>query len=186
MTRVIAGVAGGRPLVAPKGRTTRPTSDRVKEAIFASLSADPGLAGRSVLDLYAGSGGLGLEAASRRATRVVLVEQDRQALLALRSNVSTLGIEGVDVVSDKVERFLAKPDGSDFDIVLIDPPYSLDVGPVLQQLVDGRWLGESATVVVERATRDAVIAWPGVLEPLRERSYGDTTVCFARHRPAAG
>jgi 16S rRNA (guanine966-N2)-methyltransferase len=178
----VAGAAGGRRLAVPTGRATRPTADRVKEALFSSLAADPGLAGARVLDLYAGSGGLGLEAASRGAAAVTFVENAAAALRALRANVAAVGLAGLTVVGERVETWLAAPfAGPPYDIALLDPPYADAVEPSLAALVDGGRLAPGATVVVERASRAAGIAWPDGLMPLRDRRYGEITLCYG-HR----
>src|SRR5579875_3496691 len=161
MPRIIAGSAGGRPLQAPPGRVTRPTADRVKEALFSALEADPGIAGRRVLDLYAGSGALGLEAASRGAATVTLVENNQAALRALRRNVAATALPGVQVIAAGVATWLGSADpGEPYDIALLDPPYAVAVDPVLHTLADRSWLTADAVVVVERASRDAAIRWP--------------------------
>src|SRR5436309_11482642 len=107
MSRIVGGVAGGRRLVLPKGRSTRPTPDRVREGLFSSLGGD--LSGRSFLDLYAGSGAVGLEAASRGAAPVLLVERDPKAVRAVRDNVASLGLADVAVRAEDVNRFLREP-----------------------------------------------------------------------------
>lgn len=182
MTRIVAGTARGRPLVVPRGGATRPTSDRVREALFGRLDARGVLNGASVLDLYAGSGALGLEAASRGAVRVVLVDSDRAAAEAARRNAATVAAPGVAVVAEPVERYLRRPPEAPFDLVLLDPPYAL-AGPrlaeVLQQLVDGGWLAADAVVVVERAGRDGPPPWPAALAEEGSRRYGETTLWFA-------
>lgn len=109
MTRIIAGSAGGRRLDVPPGRGTRPTSDRAREGIFSTIGSLQGLDGARVMDLYAGSGAVGLEALSRGAESAVLVESDAKAVRTIRANVASLGLSGATVVGDRVERFLAKP-----------------------------------------------------------------------------
>ena len=182
MVRIIAGAAGGRRLRVPEGQGTRPTSDRVKEALFSSLQ--PLLPGASVLDLYAGSGALGLEALSRGAARLTAVESHPAALAALRANVATVGLAHVEVVAADVGRALAgELPGAPFDLVLLDPPYrtgDTELTEVLAALV--AHLGPGATVVVERARRDGEVVWPADLLPGRSRRYGDTAV----HRASAG
>jgi 16S rRNA (guanine966-N2)-methyltransferase len=179
--RIIAGTAGGRALTVPTGAGTRPTADRVKEALFSALDAAPGLAGRRVLDLYAGSGALGLEAASRGAAVVTLVEHAPAALRALRSNVASLALAGVSAVGAEVGRWLAAgaPDAA-YDVVLLDPPYALDVDPVLASLNAGSWLAPGATVVVERSARGPSPVWPEGLEGVRERRYNEVRLCYGR------
>ncbi|SER58489.1 16S rRNA (guanine(966)-N(2))-methyltransferase RsmD [Actinokineospora terrae] len=184
MTRIVAGVAGGRRLaVPPKG--TRPTADRVRESLFSALAAAVDLDGARVLDLYAGSGALGLEALSRGAALVTLVEHDRTAVTVLRRNAETVALPGVDIRASRVDRVLAVPPGRPYDLVFADPPYALDdaeLAEVLAALAVG-WLAEDATVVVERSTRSGDPRWPAALVPTRSRRYGETTVHWAAHRP---
>jgi 16S rRNA (guanine966-N2)-methyltransferase len=182
VTRIISGRAGGQRLHTPAGSGTRPTSDRVREALFSRLDHLDVLAGAAVLDLYAGSGALGLEAASRGATSVLLVESDRAAAAVARRNAALTGIPGVSVRAATVERALAAPPPAPFDLVFLDPPY--DVGEdalerVLSALVEQHWLSEEALVVVERSSRSPEPRWPAGLDPEGERRYGETRVWFA-------
>ncbi|MFQ6170212.1 16S rRNA (guanine(966)-N(2))-methyltransferase RsmD [Oryzobacter sp. R7] len=187
MTRVIAGVAGGRTLRTPPGPGTRPTSDRVREALFSALDARDAVRGARVLDLYAGSGALGLEAASRGAASVVLVECDRRAADVIARNVTDLGLPGARVVRSTVAAALAgaPAEGEAADLVLVDPPY--DVGEdalaaVLERLA-AAWLAPGGVLVVERSTRSPEPAWPDGIERIgKPRKYGETTVWLAtRH-----
>lgn len=185
MTRVISGVAGGRRLETPSGPRTRPTSDRVREALFSRLEHLEVLAGARVLDLYAGSGALGLEAVSRGARSAVLVESDRGAAKVARGNAAAVGLAGVVVREDPVERVLvagpASPGGR-FDVVFLDPPYDLDedaLGDVLALLVRHGWLAREALVVVERSARSPEPRWAEGLAPAGERRYGETRMWFA-------
>jgi 16S rRNA (guanine966-N2)-methyltransferase len=179
MSRVIAGAAGGRRLATPGGRGTRPTSDRTREGLFSTLQSLIGdLAGASFLDLYAGSGAVGLEAASRGADRVTLVERDAKAARVIRGNVSALKATNVTVVEASVARFLAS-DASPYDVVFIDPPYADPVADTLSALATG-WLAADAVVCVERATRDSAPTWPDGIETLRSRRYGDSTLWYGR------
>ena len=181
MTRIVGGMAGGRRLVMPQGRHTRPTSERTREGLFSALeAAHRTLHGRAFLDLYAGSGAVGLEAASRGSAPVLLVEHAPGALAALRSNVAALALAHVDVVADQVERVLARPAPQQFDIVFLDPPYADPVEPALQLLIDNGWLADDATVVVERATRTGAPTWPADLSEDRARRYGDSTLWYGR------
>lgn len=178
MTRIVAGAAGGRTLQVPRSGT-RPTSERVREALFSRLEHLGVVDGARVLDLYAGSGALGLEAASRGAVRVTLVEAARAAADLCRRNAAGLALEA-DVVAARVQTYLAGP-GSPADLVLLDPPYDVDeddLGAVLALLGHG-WLAPGAVVVVERARRSPEPRWPGPLEPMGPRTYGDTVVWFA-------
>ncbi len=186
--RIVAGTAGGRRLVVPSGRDTRPTSERVREALFAALlSARGPLTGAAVLDLFAGSGALGLEALSRGAASAVLVERDRTAAASARANVGALRLPGARVVSGPVTRYLARrPEPA--DLVFADPPYALpepELAAVLSTLADG-WLQPGADVVVERSARSPAPGWPAGFRPGRVRTYGDTAVHNARwEQPAA-
>jgi 16S rRNA (guanine966-N2)-methyltransferase len=178
MSRIIGGVAGGRRLVMPKGRGTRPTSDRVREGLFSSLGGV--LAGRSFLDLYAGSGAVGLEAASRGASPVVLVERDPRALTAMRVNVAALGLAGVQLRAEAVSRYLTETDRHAFEVVFLDPPYDDQVEDVLTALFERGWVAHDGVVVVERAARDAGPSWPEGVVTDRSRRYGDTTLWYGR------
>jgi 16S rRNA (guanine966-N2)-methyltransferase len=188
MTRIISGTAGGRRLRTPAGAGTRPTSDRVREALFSRLEHRGLLDGTRVLDLYAGSGALGLEAASRGAAEVLLVESHRPAVTVIRANIAAVGHPRVRVLADTVERALAAgpPDGIPRDLVILDPPYDLSedaLAEVLALLVGHEWLGAESFVVVERSTRTPQPRWPAGLELSGEKRYGETAVWFAE--PAA-
>ncbi len=182
MTRVIAGTAGGRTLRTPPGSGTRPTSDRVREALFSALDARGAVRGARVLDLYAGSGALGIEAASRGAREVVLVEHDRRAADVAARNARDVGLDQVAVSRRDVLGHLSGDPGDGFGLVLLDPPY--DVGEealaaVLVRLAVG-WLDEDATLVVERSSRSPEPTWPdGVARVGKPRRYGETTVWVA-------
>jgi 16S rRNA (guanine966-N2)-methyltransferase len=172
--RVIAGTAGGRPLKAPPGAGTRPTADRVKEALFSSLGD---LDGAVVLDLFGGSGALGIEALSRGADRAVLVEQDRRAVAVIRANLATTGTaDRARVVAGAAERFCANPVGGPFDVVLLDPPYRVDVdavGRLLAALGAAGALAAGARIVLERDRRTPEPP-PAGTRLLADRAYGDT------------
>src|SRR3954468_14192041 len=165
VTRIIAGRAGGRRIAVPPAGT-RPTSDRVREALFSALTADPGLAGAAVLDLCAGSGALGLEALSRGAAHALFVESDRRAAAVLRQNVATVGLPGAAVRAAPAAAVLAGPADRGYDVVLVDPPYELPDPEIAGWLVAadaGGWLSDEVVVVVERAARTGDFRWP---EPL--------------------
>jgi 16S rRNA (guanine966-N2)-methyltransferase len=188
VTRIISGLAGGRRIATPPGSSTRPTSDRVREALFSRLEHLDVVHDANVLDLYAGSGALGLEAASRGAASVLLVESDRAAVAVVRKNISDLSLPGVSVQANTVERALLAGPGTGsvrrerFDLVLADPPYAVTeaaLGVVLELLVTGGWLSEDAFVMVERSARSPEPRWPERLERAGERRYGDTKVWFA-------
>ncbi|MBM7478006.1 16S rRNA (guanine(966)-N(2))-methyltransferase RsmD [Oerskovia jenensis] len=186
MTRIVAGTVGGRSLQVPP-RGTRPTSDRVREAIFSRLEHYGVLDGAYVLDLYAGSGALGLEAASRGAQRVVLVDAARVAAEVCRANVRTLGLTNVQVVQDKAEKFVQSRPSTTWDVVFIDPPYDVSedvVAELLRQLAHTSALVEDAVVVVERSTRSPEPTWPTGWELLARKDYGETAVYYAGPAPA--
>jgi len=181
MGRIVAGTAGGRRLVMPRGRDTRPTSERTREALFSTLDSMHGsLRGLAFLDLFAGSGAVGLEAASRGAGQVLLVEHAADALTALRTNVAALSLSGVEVAAEEVGRVLARGPAEPFDIVFLDPPYADPIEPVLELLVAHEWLTAESTVVVERASRSSVLQWPDGLSEDRTRRYGDSTLWYGR------
>jgi 16S rRNA (guanine966-N2)-methyltransferase len=180
MVRIVAGVAGGRRLTVPV-RGTRPTSDRVREAVFSAVQARRDLDGTRVLDLYAGSGALGLEALSRGAAHVRFVESDRRVAAVLRHNVQALGLPGAEVTTADVAAVLRDDPRQPYDVVLADPPYALDqdaLGGVLIALVSGGWLAPGALLMVERAARAPAPAWPEGVVALTNRRYGDTAVHY--------
>jgi 16S rRNA (guanine966-N2)-methyltransferase len=178
--RVIAGRYGGRRLTAPKGRTTRPTSDRVREALFAMLGE---IEGARVLDLFAGTGALGIEALSRGAREVVFVERDRAAIGALQSNLAALGLSGeqAQLRREHAGEALkwARKRKETYDLILIDPPYGRvrEWEPRLRSALV-RLLAPGARVVVE-SDRRTPLQLDLALE--RERRYGDTTIAIHRH-----
>jgi 16S rRNA (guanine966-N2)-methyltransferase len=185
VTRIISGRAGGRRLHTPSGSATRPTSDRVREALFSRLEHLDAVNHANVLDLYAGSGALGLEAASRGAASVLLVESERAAAAVIRKNIADLDLPGLSLRADTVERaLLGGPAfaGAPCDLVLADPPYDLTeerLAGVLELLVTHRWLGEDALVVVERSSRSPEPRWPEGIHAAGERRYGETKMWFA-------
>ncbi len=182
MTRIIGGTAGGRRIKAPTGELTRPTSDRVREALFSAVDAALGsLSGLRFLDLYAGSGAVGLEARSRGAGVVTLVEHDRRTAAVIRANLKTLGFTGVDVLAASVAGTLAQPPRAPYDVVFLDPPYAVADADVVADLVSLReqgWLAEEALVVVERSSRGADLEWPDGLVGDRARKYGETVLWY--------
>ncbi|MEU3165333.1 16S rRNA (guanine(966)-N(2))-methyltransferase RsmD [Streptosporangium sp. NPDC006930] len=199
MSRVIAGSAGGRRLAVPPGRGTRPTSDRAREGIFSTVGSLIGpLEGCRVLDLYAGSGALGLEALSRGADHALLVDSDAKAIRTIRQNIASLGLPGAEVAADRVERLLARGPGGTgdagdagdaegagrpYDLVFADPPYALvaeEVDAMLVSLRDRGWLAEDALVAVERESRGKGLVWPAGYEEERVRRYGEASVWYGR------
>ncbi len=181
MTRIIGGSAGGRRIKAPTGDNTRPTSDRVREALFSAIEAELGsLTGLRFLDLYAGSGAVGLEARSRGAGVVTLVEHDRRTAALIRDNAKTIGLD-VDVVATSVDRALAHQSRAPYDVVFADPPYAVPAEELTAAFValrDHGWLDPGALVVVERSSRTGALAWPEGFTGERSKAYGETTLWY--------
>ena len=189
MTRIIGGEAGGRRIKAPSGTSTRPTSDRVREALFSALTAWAGtpaaapeatLDGLSFCDLYAGSGAVGLEAASRGAAPVLLVEGDRRTAQITRRNAEQLGLV-VEVRALRVETMLAQTAARRYDIFFADPPYELateTLDQLLALLWQHGWIAEHGLVVVERSRRTPPPGWPAAVTDSWSRTYGETIVYF--------
>ena len=184
MTRIIGGTVGGRRINTPRGVATRPTSDRVREALFSAVESWCGsLHGLRFLDLYAGSGAIGLEAWSRGAGVVTLVEQDRRTAALITANAKTLGFTRPDVRVGSVSAALRKRPAAPYDIAFLDPPYPVDVAEVeadLAALAAHDWLVPGALVVVERSARSPGPTWPDGLEPVRDRRYGETVLWYGR------
>ncbi len=182
MTRLISGIAGGRRLKVPRVGV-RPTGDRAREGLFNSLVTLLDLEGAVVLDLYAGSGALGLEALSRGAAEVVFVESAPRVLPVLRANLAAVGLPGGRVIAGSVPTVVAAPAPACFDLVLADPPYATaldEVRRVLTALVEGAWLTPGGVVVVERSSREEPFEWPTPLEGLRDRRYGEALLRYGR------
>jgi 16S rRNA (guanine966-N2)-methyltransferase len=191
--RIIAGAYKGRRLATPKGDTTRPTADQVRIALLDALM--PSLPAARVLDLFAGAGGVGLEALSRGAAHATLVERDARAAAALSANVATLGVEdAARVVRDDVQRALAAlaRAGESFDVIFLDPPYEGDdVATTLAALGRGDLLAEDAVVVAQHRTKRPPPPAVGALVAFRTRRFGETTLTSYRRgdrsgAPAAG
>lgn len=183
MTRVIAGTAGGRRLAVPPGTATRPTSDRAREALFSTWAALAGpLEGTRVLDLYSGSGAVGLEALSRGAAHALLVESDARAARTIRQNIRALGLPGAELRAAKVSVVLAGAAPEDpYDLVFLDPPYVVTdeaVREILVTLRSSGWLRAGSLATVERGTRGGEFRWPAGFEPLRSRRYGEGTLWY--------
>lgn len=192
MSRIIAGSAGGRRLTTPPGGATRPTTDRVREAFFSSLGAwlgtaeqpaDVQLAGVAFLDLFSGSGAVGLEAASRGADPVVCVESDARTCDVIRANAVATGLHPR-IVRDTAQRFLSsvRPTDAGFDVVWLDPPYGLgdaDVDALLDAVAAGGWLRPDALIVVERSVRSRAPRFPADADSW-ERRYGETVLHHAQ------
>ncbi|MPY82533.1 MAG: 16S rRNA (guanine(966)-N(2))-methyltransferase RsmD [Actinophytocola sp.] len=186
MTRIVAGSAGGRRLRVPP-RGTRPTAERVREALFNALDAAGDVEGARVLDLYSGSGALGLEALSRGAADAYFVESDRRAVEVLRGNVDALGIGGT-VRHGVVTTVLAEPAPAAFQLVIADPPYAVtgeELHTALTAMADNGWLAPEALVVIERECNSGEIDWPAGFRPLRSRRYGQSVLHRAEYRPVA-
>jgi len=183
MTRIIGGEAGGRRLRTPPGDATRPTADRVREALFSALEAEFGtLRGLRFLDLYAGSGAVALEAASRGAVEVTAVESDRATARLVTANAAAVRLP-LDVRPQPVAAVLGVPPAAAYDVVFLDPPYPLpdaDVVQVLSLLVTRGWVQAGGAVVVERSARSVEPAWPEGLELRRKKRYGETVLWYLR------
>jgi len=182
MTRIIGGSAGGRRIQTPRGANTRPTSDRVREALFSAIESWCGsLSGLRFLDLYAGSGAVGLEAWSRGAGVVTLVEQDRRTAKLIDDNARALGFAKANVVTAEVSGTLQRPPAAPYDVAFLDPPYPHEDGAVgddLRSLVDNEWLVPGAMVVVERSSRSPEPVWPDGFTDTRDRRYGETMLWY--------
>jgi 16S rRNA (guanine966-N2)-methyltransferase len=185
VTRIIAGTHGGRRLAAPAGSHTRPTSDRVREALFSSLESMTVLSGARFADLYAGSGAVGLEALSRGASRALLIESEPRAAQVIRGNIATLRLgSAARLVTGSVLRVVSQPpNGDPYDVVFADPPYALnesELHGVQQALLDNGWLAPDAVLVIERSTRTPSMTWVDGITADRSRHYGETTLWYGR------
>ncbi|MQA05170.1 MAG: 16S rRNA (guanine(966)-N(2))-methyltransferase RsmD [Streptosporangiales bacterium] len=184
MTRIVAGTAGGRRIAVPKSFRGRPTAERAREALFASLTVMLGsLDGLAVLDGYAGTGAVGIEALSRGAARSLFVESDRAAARAIGDNLRTLGLAGGTVLARPMEQVAATapPGRQPFDVVFLDPPYptpAAEVHDVVAALWDHGWLAAPAVLVVERPSREDAFPWPDRITPDRSRRYGEATLWY--------
>jgi 16S rRNA (guanine966-N2)-methyltransferase len=183
MTRIIAGTLGGRRISVP-AKGTRPTSDRVREALFSRLDHSGAIRGSRVLDLYSGSGALGIEALSRGAAHATLVESAPPAIRVIQSNLRELGLgTRADAVKERALPYLERGTIAEpFDLVFLDPPYDIgrgDLAEVLAALVPH--LAEHAIVVVEWTTRTGAPDWPPALSRSATKEYGDTVLHYADH-----
>jgi 16S rRNA (guanine966-N2)-methyltransferase len=185
MTRIIAGSHGGRRLSAPAGAQTRPTSDRVREALFSALETMIDLSGARVADFFAGSGAVGLEALSRGADHALLVESDARAARVIRDNIVALRVgSAARLVTGKVSQVLTgPPDGGAYDLVFADPPYAVgddEIEEMLKALLANAWLAPDAVVAVERSSRGDPLSWVDGITADRSRRYGETTLWYGR------
>ena len=171
LVRVVAGEAGGRRLQAPRGATVRPTSERVREAVFATLGSLDAVDGARVLDLFAGTGALGIEALSRGAASATFVDRDPAAVATIRANLIATGLSGRATVTHRdVQRFLEETQAT-FDLVLADPPYDFDGWPALLERIPA-----PLAVLEARTSIDPGPGW----DVVRARRYGDTAVTVVR------
>jgi 16S rRNA (guanine966-N2)-methyltransferase len=187
MTRIIAGQARGRRLTTPPGQGTRPTADRAREGLFSALdSLLGGLAGVRMIDGYAGSGAVGLEALSRGAAAALLIESDRRAAEVVRANLAALALPGGRLAADRVERLAAQPcPDTPYDVLFLDPPYALEAAALAETITafaGNGWLAADAVVCVERAARDPEWTWPDGFESGRARAYGEGMLWYGRRR----
>ncbi|WP_106825921.1 16S rRNA (guanine(966)-N(2))-methyltransferase RsmD [Mycobacterium avium] len=181
MTRIIGGVAGGRRLAVPP-RGTRPTTDRVRESLFNILAARRELTGLAVLDLYAGSGALGLEALSRGAATALFVESDPRAAAVIARNIDTLGLPGATLRRGAASAVLAGGTATAVDLVLADPPYDVgaaEIDAVLAALAAHGWVRAGSVAVMERPAGSAPLSWPAGWSGWPHRVYGDTRLELA-------
>jgi 16S rRNA (guanine966-N2)-methyltransferase len=196
MSRIIAGSRRGRRITMPSGNRTRPTSDRVREALFSAIAAWAGtssepaersLVGMAFCDLYAGSGAVGLEAASRGAAPVLLVERDSRTAQLSRKNAEALGLS-VEISTTSVEQLLRRRPAEVYDVVFADPPYEFDTSIVstqLEQLVVNQWVGAGSLIVVERSQHSPELVWPATAAKRWSRAYGETILYFGSLEPSA-
>ncbi len=182
--RIVGGRLRGRMLAAPKSHATRPTSDKVRESIFNVIlhSADaPPLDGAKVIDLFAGTGALGLEAISRGAAYALFVEESSAARALIRENVEAFGLQGVTRIFRRDATRLGPAGNRDrYTFAFLDPPYAKGLGErALTALSSGNWLAPGAMVLIEESA-SVSIGWPASFHPFDTRAYGDTAVHFAR------
>ncbi|MFC0673326.1 16S rRNA (guanine(966)-N(2))-methyltransferase RsmD [Brachybacterium hainanense] len=184
MPRIIAGTLGGRPIPGPPGKGTRPTSDRVREALFSRLDGWDALVGARVLDLFAGTGALAFEAVSRGAESALLVEMHAPTARQLRATAAGLGIAGrCEIRAGRAEQTAAQlaahPPAEPFTLVFLDPPYDVPTETLEQLLVQLRpALAEDALAVIERSSRSRSLAWPEGWTDDGTKSYGETVLQY--------
>jgi len=193
MTRIIAGSAKGRRLSVP-AKGTRPTSDRVRESLFNTLNsellaADETWDSVSVLDLYAGTGALGIEAASRGANPVLLVEKNRAAADVIKRNLEHVALPAISLLSAGVNDLLRRTPATAFTMVFADPPYdvaAMTVETLLTELGSAGWIAHDALGIVERPTSDLASPLPMTWTDFVQRRYGDTTLWYGRYVSMTG
>jgi 16S rRNA (guanine966-N2)-methyltransferase len=168
--------------VPPRG--TRPTSERAREALFNTLATELELDGSRILDLFAGSGAVGIEALSRGASAAVFVESDHRAATILQDNLATVGLPGATLHRCTAETYLGAVGADEpFDIVFADPPYSVPasiIARLLDCIAEERWLVSGGIVVVERSWRDPEPDWPGEIKAIKQRRYGEGCLWYGR------
>jgi 16S rRNA (guanine966-N2)-methyltransferase len=189
VSRIIAGSRRGQRIAMPRGDRTRPTSDRVREALFSAIAtwagtaaepAERALTGLAFCDLYAGSGAVGLEAASRGASPVLVVERDLRTTQLIRQNAEALRL-ALEIATTPVEQLLRRSPAQTFDVVFADPPYELQssvISDQLEQLVANHWVGAGSLIVVERSRRSPDVVWPPAAAKRWSRAYGETILSF--------
>jgi len=176
--RIIAGKWRGRPLVTPKDRAVRPTTDRIREALFSKLNSMNALAGAHVLDCFAGTGALGFEALSRDAVSLTLVEKAPTSLKLITENKTTLGADAT-IIRQDATKLGPCPAHQPFNLIFLDPPYGKDmVLPCLDALIAGKWVAANAVIVIETDKRET-LTLPAALNEIDARTYGDTRLTFA-------
>lgn len=179
--RVIAGKWRGRPLVTPKDRAVRPTTDRIREALFSKLQSMNAINGANILDCFAGTGALGFEALSREGASLTLIEKAPSSLKLISENQKSLGTEATIIRQDATKLGIC-PAQHPFDLIFLDPPYGKDmVVPCLLALLKGDWIAPDAVIVIETDKREE-LTLPDELTGIDDRTYGDTRLTFATLR----
>ncbi len=178
--RITGGTSKGRNLKVPAGSKVRPTSDKVKQALFNILGEK--VSKSSFLDLFAGAGGIGIEALSRGAERVVFVDDARDSLHVIKKNLELIGFgKRAEIIGAKAEKYLKKA-SEQFDIVFLDPPYTLEQEPVLNLIAESGMLRPDSIVIAEHFKKQPSPKQAGVLMLTREAVYGDTVLAFYEDR----